>query len=201
VRGSEADSFFSHLRQEHPNVVLAYALDVAVAKAATATRHVANGDVTWNLTFAPTQTDFNTFMEAGSGAASADDFARMRVERLLLSKHLYRENQGASTLRQLNDVTHEVMIRGLNQAVKIEESPFPKLFDAFGSDPQRFLETAWITVVADLKRSGSVEVIDRLNLALAGTTLQVEFVGHRHRRYVNVDPYEILVQGELKLGH
>jgi hypothetical protein len=55
--------------------------------------------------------------------------------------------------------------------------------------------------VADLKRSGSVEVIDRLNLALAGTTLQVEFVGHRHRRYVNVDPYEILVQGELKLGH
>jgi hypothetical protein len=93
------------------------------------------------------------------------------------------------------------MIRGLNQAVKIEESPFPKLFDAFRSDPRRFLETAWITTVADLKRSGSIEVIDKLNLALACIRLQVEFVGHRDRRYVNVDPYVIRVQGELGFVH
>ena len=31
VQGSENDSFFSHLRQEHPNVVVAYAFDVASA--------------------------------------------------------------------------------------------------------------------------------------------------------------------------
>ena len=125
----------------------------------------------------------------------------MRVERFLLDKHLYREDDRTPTLRQFNDATHEIMIRGLNQAVKIEESPFPKLFDTFGSDPQRFLDTAWIAAVADLKRSSSVEVIDKLSLKLARETLTVDFIGHRQRRYVNVDPFEIRVQGELALGH
>jgi hypothetical protein len=67
------------------------------------------------------------------------------------------------------------------------------------SDPRAFLEVAWIIAAADLKLSSSVEVIEKLNLALINTTLRVEFAGRRRRAYVNVEPYEIRVEGELQL--
>ena len=99
----------------------------------------------------------------------------------------------------MNDAAHEVLIRGMSSALKIDESPFRKLFKAFGADPKKFLGVAWILAVCDLKQSGSIEAIDEFSLTLAGTTLRVTLVGRRHRRYTNVDPYEIRVQGELEL--
>lgn len=199
VIGSDNDSFFSQLRHEQSNVVVAYAFDVAMAKPMAATRRVLNSRVTWDLAFAPSRTDFSTFMEMGSGGVSANQFAQMRVERILLNKHLHQADESAPTLQQFNDATQEVLIRGLNQAVKIERSRFPELFQALRSDPRAFLEIAWILAVADLKLSASVERIEKLQLTLLGTTLKVEFVGRRHRQYVNVDPYEITVDGTLEL--
>jgi len=199
LRGSDNDSFFSQLREESPEVLVAYGFDVAMAKLTAATRKTARGAVTWNLTFVPTQTNFNSFMEMGSGNTSADQFAEIRVRRLLLDEHLYKEDNDAPTIQQLNDASREALIQGLNQTVKIERSRFPKLFDALNSDSRAFLEIAWIVAVADLKLSASVEVIERLNLTLVGTTLEVEFAGRRHRKYVNVDPYEIRVHGKIEL--
>ncbi len=199
VRGSENDAFFGQLREQHSDVVVAYAFDVARAKPTMATRQVVNGNVTWNLAFAPSQTNFSNSMEMGSGGTSAEHFARMRVERLLLNKHAHQLDEHAPTIRQLNDMAHEVLIRGLNQSVQIERSRFPELFAALKSDPLEFVETAWIVAVADLKLSSSVEVIEKLNLTLDRTTLHVEFAGRRHRKYINVEPYEIRVQGELQL--
>ncbi|MGC1417103.1 MAG: TIR domain-containing protein [Candidatus Acidiferrum sp.] len=199
VRGSDNDSFFSQLREERPDVLVAYGFDVAMAKPITATRQMANSNVTWNLIFAPKQTNFYSPMEAGSGSISADQFAEMRVRRLLLNEFQYQEDEHAPIIKKLNDASHEVLLRGLNQSVRVDRSRFPELFSALNSDPRAFLETAWIIAVADLKRSASVEVIERLTLRLVGTTLDVEFSGRRHRKYVNVDPYEISVHGKLEL--
>jgi hypothetical protein len=199
VRGPENDSFYSQLRDRRPKVLVAHGYDVAMAKPLTATRRTVGSEVTWNLTFAPTQTDFNSFMEMGSGSTTADQFAEMRVRRLLLNENPYHEDESAPTIRQLNDASREVLIRGLNQPIKIERSRFPALFQELKSDPRAFLEIAWIATVADLKLSASVEVIEKLSLTLVGTTLEVEFAGRRHRKYVNEDPYEIRVQGKLEL--
>src|SRR5262249_51798898 len=147
------DAFFSQLRDQRPEVIVAYASDVAKARPTMATRKVVNGSVTWTFTFEPTQTDFNTPLEMGTTNISADEFAKMRVERLLLNKHASRQDERKSTLRQLNDATHELMIRGLNGQVKIERSRFPELFKSLKPDPRAFLETAWIITVADLKLS------------------------------------------------
>jgi hypothetical protein len=199
VRGTDDDAFFSKLREQHSEVVVAYAFDVARANPTMATRQVVNGDVTWNLAFSPTQTNFSNFMEVGSGSTSADQFAKMRVERLLLNKHLHQEDKNASTIRQLHDATQEALIRGLNQAVKIDQSRFPELFAQLKSDPRTFLEVAWIVAAADLKLSSSVKVIEKLSLTLINATLRVEFVGRRRRAYANVEPFEIRVEGELQL--
>jgi hypothetical protein len=200
VRDSEGDSFFSQLRGERTEVVVAHAFDVALAKPLSATRQVANGSTTWKLSFSPTRSDFSDSLEMGSGSTSADQFAEMRVRRLLLNEYVQQETGKGHVLQHLNDTTREIMIRGLNPIAKIEKSRFPSLFAALNGDPDAFLEIAWIVAVADLKLSASVEAIETLKLTLFGTALQVEFAGRRHRKYVNVDPYEIRVQGKLELG-
>jgi TIR domain len=199
VCGSDNEAFFSQLREERPDVLVAYGFDVAIAKPIAATRQMVNRDVTWHLAFTPTQTNFNGSMEVGSGSTSADQFAEMRARRLLLDEYPYPGNDHAPSIRQVNDMSREVLIRGLNQRVQIERSRFPALFKTFRSEPHTFLEIGWIMAVADLKLSASVEVIERFKLTLVGATLAVEFSGRRMRKYVNVDPYEIHIQGTLEL--
>jgi hypothetical protein len=199
VRGSDDDAFFGQLREQRPEVVVAYAFDVAWAMPTMARRQAVNGNVTWNLAFAPSQTDFSNPMELGSGNMSADQFATMRVERLLLNEHVRKLDENAPTIQQLNDMTQEVLIRGLNQSARVERSRLPELFAVLKSNPLEFIETAWIVSVADLKLSSSVEVIEKLNLTLERSKLHVEFAGRRHRKYMNVEPYEIRVEGELQL--
>ena len=179
--------------------MIAYHFDVATAKATAATRQVTKGAVTWDLSFAPTRTDFSSFTEPGSGRTTADDFAKLRVERLLLNQHLHSADTNAPAIRQVNDTMREVLIRGMNTATKIERSPFPELYGALKSEPHVFLETAWIIAAANLKLSASVEVIDKFALALTGKTLQVDFAGRRRRQYVNVQPYEIRIHGIVEL--
>jgi hypothetical protein len=200
VRGSDNDPFFSQLREERPKVLVAYGFDVAMAKPTAATRRMVNGQVTWHLTLTPTQTNFSSSMEVGSGNTSADQFAEMRVRRLLLNENPYQADERAPTIQQLNDSMQEALIQGLNQPFKVERSRFPELFRVLNPERQVFVETAWIVAVADLKLSGSVEVIERLNLSLADTTLTVEFEGRRQRRYVNVEPYKMSGRGQLRLG-
>ena len=199
VAGSDNDAFFTQLREQRPEVVIAYHFDVAIAKPTVATRQVAKGVVTWDLSFVPTRTDFSNFMEPGSGGTSADEFARMRAERLLLNQHVHTTDTNAPTLHQVNDTMREVLIRGMNTAAKIERSPFPDLYGALKSEPRAFLETAWIVAAAKLRLSASVEVIDKFVLTLTGKTLQVAFAGRRRRQYVNVEPYEIRIQGAMEL--
>jgi hypothetical protein len=195
------NELLSQLRDADRKVLIAHAYDVAMAKPTKCMRRTVNGKVTWNLTFVPLRTDFNHGMEMGSGNTSADQFAEMRVRRLLLNEYLPKENSSAPTLEQLNDASREVLIRGLDQPVKIERSRFPELYHELKSDPHAFLEIAWIVAVADLKLSASVETIERFALTLVGTTLEVEFVGRRHRKYVNVEPYEIRVVGKVELAN
>jgi len=199
VLGSDNDAFFSQLREQRLELVVAYHFDVATAKPTKATRQVVKGAVTWNLSFSPTRTDFTNFMEPGSGGTSANEFAKIRAERLLLNQHVHTPDANAPTLRQVNDTMREVLIRGMNTAAKIERSPFPELYGVLKFEPSVFLETAWIIAAANLKLSSSVEVIDKFVLTLLGRTLQVDFSGRRRRQYVNVEPYEIRIQGALDL--
>lgn len=200
AQGSDYDAVFSHLRQKQPKVVIAYAFDVATAKLTAATRRVAGGQVQWDLTFSPIRTEFTDAFEVGTTNTSADQFAEMKVRRLLLGEYPYAEDARKPLVDQLNDASREALLQGLNTLVKVEKCRFPELFQALKSDPQLFLSVAWIDAASSLKLSGAVEVIQKLRLTLVHTTLEVEFLGRRHRKYVNTDPCEIRVEGKVELA-
>jgi hypothetical protein len=72
-------------------------------------------------------------------------------------------------------------------------------FRGAGHDPSRFLEIAWITEVMQLKIGKCVADVELLDLRLKGSILAVTCRGRRARKYVNVEPYVIRVEGQLDL--
>jgi hypothetical protein len=196
----ETDSVLSKFRTQKRGMLVAYGLDVAEAELLSAIRSTVRGAALWKLQFKALKLDFRNDMEMGTSGTSTDQFAEMRVRRLLLNEHLPQlDNSDGDNLAFLNNLTRENLIQGLNPTIAVKESPFLDLFRQFGSSQRSFLEIAWISAAVGLKLSSAVEHIDYLRLGLAGTSLSVQFSGHRHRRYSNVAPYRIEVSGQLSL--
>jgi TIR domain len=198
---SEIDALFSRFRGHKDPVVIAYGFDVAIARLVSLNRIASGGRATWKASFVPSRTEFSNDMEMGTSSTTADEFAEKRVRRLLLNENpMAFQSKEDDSLGLANEAMFENLVQGLNAAVKIEHSPFLDLYPVFGQDPQAFLEIAWIAAVTDLKLSAAIEHIHHLALGLVGDTMAVDFAGRRHRKYANVPPYEIKVQGTLRLS-
>lgn len=196
----ETDSVLTKFRAQKRGMLVAYGLDVAEAELLSAVRSTVRGAALWKLQFKAQKMDFRNDMEMGTSGTSTDEFAEMRVRRLLLNEHLSRlDNTDGDNLTFMNNLIWENLIQGLNPNIAVKESLFLDLFRQFGNSPQIFLESAWTLAVVGLKLSSAVEHIDYLRLGLSGTSLSVQFSGHRHRRHSNVDPYKIEVSGQLSL--
>jgi hypothetical protein len=195
---SEIDSIFSRFRGHKEVIVVAYGFDVAVAKLRDVSRVVMSGKAFWRIQLDPIRTDFSNDMEMGTSGTSADEFAEIRVRRLLLNeKPMAVKSDKGDMSGRLNELTFESLIQGLNSIVKIEHSNFIDLHNDFGGDPVKFTEIAWISAIADLKLSAAIQHIGHLKLVLNQNILNVDFSGRRHRKYQNVPPYEINVQGSM----
>jgi hypothetical protein len=196
----EADSVLTKFRAQKRGMLVAYGLDVAEAELLSAVRSTVRGAALWKLQFKPQKMDFRNDMEMETSGTTTDQFAEMRVRRLLLNDHLPQlDNSGRDNLAFMNNLMRENLIQGLNPTIAVKESLFIDLFRQLGSSPRSFLESAWISAVVGLKLSSAVEHIDSLRLGLAGKSLSIQFSGHRHRRYSNVAPYRIEVSGQLSL--
>jgi len=136
--------------------------------------------------------DFISSIEPGIGGTSADELAEQRARRLLLN-----ENPAKDT-RDLNQVFREVIVRGQG-LIHIEKSPFPILFQHYGSNPQRFVEIAWIVAMMQLRLSGTIAQVERMVFALEGTGLNVDFIGRRHKKYSNAPAPKMSIQGTCSL--
>ncbi len=139
-------------------------------------------------------------MEVGTSGTSADEFAEKRVRRLLLNENpMAFKSDTNDMIGFANEAMSESLVQGLNSIVKIQRSSFIDLYTDFGTNPIKFVEIAWISAVADLKLSAAVQHIDHLKLELNRNILNVDFSGRRHRKYVNVPPYEVNVKGSMTL--
>ena len=199
---SEVDAIFTRLRGHTKPVVVAVGFDVAVAKLETLDRTMEGSVAIWKARSAPSQTSFSNDMEIGTSGTTADEFGELRARRLLLNEspkafsvlgerfHWTRERSDAreSAARPQLDRQDRAVFCSLNSM------PILAMIRSFS------LEIAWITTIADLKLSAAVEQINHLRLALEGDQLAVDFVGRRHRKYVNVPPHEICVNGSLRLA-
>jgi hypothetical protein len=99
----------------------------------------------------------------------------------------------------MNQILREVLLRGQG-IIRIERSPFPILFQHYGSNPQRFVEIAWILAMMQLKLSGTVAQVERMIFDLESTKLRVNFVGVRQKKYINAPAARISVQGACELS-
>jgi TIR domain-containing protein len=197
--GADTEAFYSSLRSQSNPLVVAYGFDVAIAKVRSASRRTAEGIGFWQIAFTPETTSFHSDMEMGAGDTTADQFAEIRARRILLNENPKMEDFGTqSTLETLNEAMRESLIQGIDSRLRVARSDFPKMYELL-PDKRLFLEAAWIKAAADLKLSGAVERIDRLALSLEGSVLDVDFIGHRHKKYVNVDPYVVRIQGRQEL--
>jgi hypothetical protein len=132
-------------------------------------------------------------MEMGTSGTSAEEFAEMRARRILLNENRYEPT------KDYNKIMRESLLQGHDALLKIESSPFVPLFREYGKIPSRFLEIAWITAAMQLKIGKCVADVEFLNLKLNGSILTVTCRGKRSRKYVNVEPYVIRVEGQLDL--
>ncbi|MGA8908921.1 MAG: TIR domain-containing protein [Acidobacteriaceae bacterium] len=185
--------FFDSLRQRPNHVIVAYSNNAGVGEVASVEHIVMAGKQKWKLDFRRLQTEFSSSMEMGTSGTTAEQFAEMRATRILLDENRHEQTS------DYNKIMRESLVQGLDALLKIEKSPFVPLYRAYGGDPTKFLEIAWITAAMQLKIGRCVADLELLSLTLKGVTLAVVCHGKRARKYVNVDPYIIRIEGRLEL--
>jgi hypothetical protein len=136
-------------------------------------------------------------MEMGTSSYSADDFAEMRARRILLNETL--DQTPFAGRSGMDQQFMDLLIRGQSTPIQVPQSPFPGLYEKLGGDPPFFLAVARLVAVLWLRLSGVVEHIARLEMSLEGRELRVAFEGRRARKYSNVDPPTIRVEGTCRL--
>ena len=176
------------------NVIVAHRYKAALCRLVSKnSRFLANNNGQWELHLEIKRDDFTPTMEMSFAGTSADKLAEIRARRLLLNENPAKESH------DINDITRELFIGGQETLVRIERSPFPKLWEAYRSKPQLFLDVAWINSVMQLLLGACVVEILKLELSLQDATLSVDFQGRRRKYYQNVPAYEIRVRGSMSL--
>jgi TIR domain len=181
-------------------VGVAFGTTPVVGRVEEGTQTFEAGEERWRLVLAPTTEHLQgVFGEMSFSSISADEIAAMRARRILLDE---RPKPGRGrVVDQLNDATLEALVRGLNAALPVTGSPFPRLFRALSVDIPYFLAAARLFGILLLYISSTVDRIHKLDLQIARPqVLSVNFVGQRPRRFSNVEPPILTVRGECDLS-
>jgi hypothetical protein len=185
-------SFLSRL-QRGEKIIVAYKFGAALCRISDRISLTKQGRSQVEVKFVIDESDFTPSMEVGFSSTSADKLAELRARRLLLNEN------PASESRDINAVTRELFLAGMDTALRIERSPFPGMFQIFGNNPERFLQVSWILAVMQLKLSACVEQVEQLVLTLQNSNLFVDFSGKRKKKYQNEPAYEIRFKGTCVL--
>jgi hypothetical protein len=186
-------SFLDSLRQRRDHVIVAFSNNAGIGDVSNVEHIVTAGQQKWKLEFRRLETDFSSSMEMGTSGTSAEQFAEMRARRILLNENRYEQTN------DYNKIMRESLLQGHDALLKIDSSPFVPLYRAYGSVPTKFLEIAWITAAMQLKLGRCVADLELLSLSLKAAILTVACHGKRARKYVNVDPYIMRIEGHLEL--
>lgn len=187
-------SFISSLKNSSKTLSLAFGNYAFLVDVKSIIQRLVPINETWILTLIPREIDNGIYMEASVGNMSADDIAMLRAKRILL-------NETLDSIEQFKYDGHnrdfvDIFIKGNNNHISITKSPFPDLYTQFKDDISYYLSAAHLIGVLFLKMSGVVEHIYRLDLAMINNNeMRVDFVGIRHKKYSNEDPFRISVSG------
>ncbi|HJQ25709.1 MAG TPA: DUF4062 domain-containing protein [Blastocatellia bacterium] len=177
--------------QETP-LIVAYGMTAMLAKVVSVSHMLEAGHEVWNVELRSVTNEYTSGGALGEMAFnnySPDQIAEMRAKRILLDKD-----------DQL-DIMLEVFVRG-SGPITVKASPFPSLYAIAKNNITEFLAFARLYAVAWLILSGTVEFIHILELQMEGEAkLGIKFEGQRARRFTNVAPHIIQVEGVCNLEH
>jgi|SRR5579884_659237 len=150
----------------------------------------------WNLEIRPQESPPGPF-EISVQGYDADRLAELRACRILLDEPLPRYQSGGD----FEQAFLESFVRGFQVSIKTNRSPFPVLYKSLADKPETFIAACRLFGTLFLRLSGVVEAVYELDLELeANGMLKVHFRGRRHRKYANVEPATIFVDGSCPLN-
>lgn len=124
---------------------------------------------------------------------SADELAEMRARRILFDERL-------KDISPKSDPFLDVLVAGMGVSLPVHSSPFPPLFRDFEGRTDAFLVAARLVAVLWLHLSGVVDDISALDLSMQGPdAMAVHFEGRRPKRFANMEPHAIRLDGVCKL--
>lgn len=168
------------------------------------------GQPTWTVTLSPEDHEYGGgSMEAtyrtDSRTYSPADFARMRAGRLLLNDPpaLNDTEFGArDPAQKIGGALFESFISGSNAPASVSQCVIHAAHKSFGDDPHICLVAARLMAIYLIRAAWIAEEILELNLGpIADGKVHVRFRGRRKRRYVNVEPEIIELEGDCVLPH
>jgi hypothetical protein len=157
----------------------------------------------WTVTLQPEDREYGGgTLEAsfgtGSRIYSADEIAKMRAGRILLNDPPPR----GLDARGFNDLSFlEGFIQGMQAPVKIDHCIIRTVYAAYIDKPSICPQLARLAAIYVLKAGDVVEQVLQLTLGpLKGEKVHVKFRGRRLRKYVNVEPVVIDLEGDCPLS-
>lgn len=196
---AQSDDIIRSLRADrfgHSELVpYAYQNDAAFARVLSVEQESIQGQSVWTITLRPDrdmQSRYSSEMSYGNSNISADDIALLRAKLLLLNERSQIADHG---------LLLDALIAGVNTPIQVTSGLFPRLWNEFKDNQDKFLPLARLTSVFYLKASNICESI--VNLALGPVIderLHVNFRGRRHQYYSNQPATEITVSGTCTLS-
>lgn len=193
-------SFISSLKTKRSNTIsISFGNTALLARINSVVQErVENKDI-WTLILTPEESDYGAgFMEMSVNNFSADEIAEMRARRILLNETL--SFLGLSKRDKFDWDFIEVFVRGQNTPIQVTNSPFPELYSDIKEDIPYFLAVSRLVGVLWLRLSGVIQEVYKLEFKMVNSDkMSVSFKGLRPRKYSNVEPTEIKVEGMCQL--
>jgi hypothetical protein len=200
VSSAEDDATFRAFQPDafgrHDLVPFAHQNTGALARVIEAQRSSREGTRAWQLTLQLEKPNAGFHSEMSINGMSPDQIAELRAQRILLNKEAEPKSQSP-----FESALTRMFTSGMNTAVKVDGSVLPDLWKNLNKEPELFLPLARLWSVFQLITSETCEHILELRIGpVKGETVHVKFRGRRRRRYSNVEPYVISVEGDCDLS-
>ena len=188
------------------SIALALREDAAWVKPKEVVETASGSQIVWKVVFNEERHRQNSdpLGEFTFASFTPEKIAVERAKRILLDKKLpelpndFQNRTGPVGL--LNEASLELFIRGGN-GFQISASPIPPLYRFAGEKQAQFEKFARLTSILYLKLSNTVEEVLQFDLKLLNPNqVEIKFKGRRHKRYINVEPYEFEVDGTCQLS-
>jgi hypothetical protein len=211
-RSADVDAAMSALRPHHfgkgTPIPFAYANDAWVVTVKDVEMISDGKGQLWTVSLTLQDVEYGgSIMEMalnmGGRNYSSEDIARLRAGRILLNdpppvgdKALPGGDQAL-----LQSALLESHIQGMNTPASAKDCIIRAVYKEYKGQPLLFLQLARLAAIYSLKASGVVEQVRQLTLGpLRKGKVHVVFQGVRRRKYSNVDPEVINLEGDCPLN-